>query len=223
MTVTKYQVMRKRRSEEKLIRSGFVVNEAFPLLPAEAEVQTRTAKEVAQRALSIYHLLAVIFHEKPEKIVECFIKEGLWEALTPREREIFSIPISNDDEEEKARKMRALQSSMLAWRIEGLWALLWSLGKVDQLELPIEELDPSVVQKRMPEIGSSLKPFIETAELRPLTEILDQIDLHYRIYWTLSEAKQEEKLLPLDFDSYILYERLHAFSWLARFEEDWDD
>jgi hypothetical protein len=223
MTVTKYQVMRKRRSEEKLTRLGFVVNEAFPLLPAEAEVQTRSAREVAQRALSIYNLLGVIFYEKPEKVVEWSIEEGLWGALTPKEKEIFSIPISDDDDEEKAWKMQSLRTNMLTWRIEGLLVLLWSLGKVDKLELPIEKLDPTEVQRAVPELGSSLQEFIETARLRPLTEILDQIDLHYRIYWAMSEAEQQGELLPLNFDSYILYERLHAFSWLARFEEDWDD
>ncbi|SFJ45257.1 DUF4272 domain-containing protein [Thermoflavimicrobium dichotomicum] len=223
MTVTKYQLMRKQRSEENLQRVGLEVNPAFPVLPGEADIQTRSAEEVAKRALALYNLLGVIFYESPEEVVQWTINEGLWDSLSPREKEIFSIPISDQDPAEKAWALRSLKSNILTWRIEALWVLLWCLGKVDRLELPQEKLDGSGIREVMPELGEPVQAFIEQARLRPLSEVLDQIDLHYRIYWTMSEAEEQEKELPVYFDSYILYERLHAFSWLAGFEEEWDD
>ncbi|RAL21452.1 DUF4272 domain-containing protein [Thermoflavimicrobium daqui] len=223
MTVTKYQLLRKQRSEEKLLQSGLIVNPSFPVLPSEADIQARSAQDVAKRALALYNLLGVIFYEEPEKIVQWTIDEGLWDSLSPREQEIFSIPTSGKDAGEKSWALKALRSNILTWRVEALWILLWCLGKVDYLGLPQEKIDGSEIREFMPALGESVHAFVTQAKLRPLSEILDQIDIHYRVYWAMSEAEEEGKELLIHLDSFILYERLHALSWFAGFEEEWDD
>lgn len=82
--------------------------------------------------------MGVIFFKEPDKVVKWAVDEGLWDSLSPLEQHIFRVPISDLSPDEKKRKQQTMQSNMLIWRIEGLLTLLWGMGLVEKLELPVE-------------------------------------------------------------------------------------
>jgi hypothetical protein len=60
--------------------------------------------------------------------------------------------------------------------------------------------------------------------LRPAVEILDALDLHYRLHWLVRQARLDGKPLPAGVDAGVVSERHHALNWLTRFEEaGWDE
>ncbi len=193
----------------------------FPVYPERNEVYLRLAEEVAQRALALHLLLGVIFYEEPEKIVEWAKREGLWGSLSPQEQKVFEVPISDLSPAEKKWRQQVMQSNLLTWRIEGLLALLWSMYLVEELELPTERCDGGTIAEVMPNLGDSLKTFINQAQLRPIEEIVHMLEQHFQIYNHQIEAFENEE--ELRFDMLVTYERIHALNWVCGLIDEWDD
>lgn len=215
-------IERKQRSEGKLHSIGLDPNPNIPALEDETMIQLRSPEEIAIRAFLLHALMGVIFYEKPAEVVRWVQTEGLWESLTPKEKKIFLIPISNLDEGQKAWQQKALQSNLLTWRIEGLWALLWSLGKIDLLDWPKEKCDGGLLRGCVPELGESVQSYIKNARLRNISDLLDEIDLTYRIHRSFAEEGGVQPILE-SFDQMIVYERIHAFAWIVNWLDEWDD
>jgi len=141
--------------------------------------------------------------------MEFLKKRKVADSLSPQEREFLKRDDLSDEEK-----------GAMTWRYEALWALLWALGKVDELEFPEKQSDASKAIKIVIESGDE---FVEKAELRDASEILDQADLNYRCYWLVRDAMLKEK--PLEkISASINYERLYALNWLIRYmRKSWDD
>lgn len=210
---------RKQRSEAKLKANGVPVHPRLVYEESESAFRFQTAQDVAKRALALYNLLGVIFYEKPEEIVDWVKNEGLWSTLSPKEREIFEIPVSDLDEGEKVWKLRAMQSHRITWRTEALWALLWAMGEIEGLEWPTGQCDASWIGHIMPSLGDPTEPFIQNAQLRPVSEILDEADLVYRLMWAIQE---EGEKIPEDIETFTVYERFVALEWLTHGLQ-WDE
>ena len=200
---------RKERSESVLKKLDLQPASTLPTVTADEEVKLRDAKEVARRAIC---LMAVAGHAEAADTfdaVEFLKKRNVMDSLSPKEQEF----LRRDDLTEQ-------EKSSMTWRYEALWALLWALGKVDELEFPEKQSDASKAIKIVIESGDE---FVEKAELRDASEILDQADLNYRCYWLVRDAMLKEK--PLEkISASINYERLYALNWLIRYmRKSWDD
>ncbi len=58
---------------------------------------------------------------------------------------------------------------------------------------------------------------------RPAAEILDALDLHFRLHWAARQASVEQKSPPTDLEPGVVVERRHALNWLVCFQDaDWD-
>lgn len=189
--------------------------EGLPPVIGEGEVDLRSAKEVARRAIA---LMAVAVRAEglgsgqPIPVEE--IRERLpqaFEVLTPVEQAFM-----NDDSPD--------QQSIInhAWRYECLLVLQWALGHFDQLHFPSAICDvPEVVGDIL---NRDRDQMIAEAKLRPTQEILDEVDLHFRLHWIARQASQEGKPAPAGLDIGVIQERRVALNWLIRFENaDWDD
>jgi hypothetical protein len=202
--------------------TGRVIMHNWPVLPPRNEGYLRTPKEVAERAMALHLLIGVIFYHTPEEIVQWAIEEQLWDAITPDEKKIFSIPVSDElSPEEKQWQLKRLQTHRFTWRLEGLLALLWCLKKVDKLEPPIRKCDGGSLVSILPMPGDSLQAWIRNAELRSSGEIAQQLIDHLKMYRRHVEAYHRgEKTV---YDLYILYERCHALNWVSGLIDQWDD
>ncbi|MFD1408851.1 DUF4272 domain-containing protein [Kroppenstedtia eburnea] len=210
-----HDLVRKQQSERMLREHGIPMD---PGLKYVEDFQFRSPQEVARRALVLHALLGVIFYHRPLDVVEWVREEGLWEELTPREKEIFQIPLI-EDEGERVWKLRRMQSNRITWRMEALWALLWSLGKIETLGWPSGQSDAEQVGNAVPQLGESTESFIENAEFRPLSEIADQADLMFRLFHGLQRAREENSEAPAGVEPFTVYEWHLALQWIFH---DWE-
>jgi hypothetical protein len=98
---------------------------------------------------------------------------------------------------------------------------LWSIGRVDELDLPIERCDGSVMGEVLPALGESVQPFIASARLRPSEEMVHMLEQHLQLYNQQVEAYDKGEKHP--FDTMITYERIHALNWVCGLIDEWDD
>lgn len=63
-----------------------------------------------------------------------------------------------------------------------------------------------------------------TVALKPVSELLDALDLHYRLHWITTDFRMKDKQPPASIISDVIQERHYALNWLTNFENaDWDD
>ena len=203
---------RKERNEQFLKTLGVPVNPTLPRVESETEASLREPKEVAKRAIALYALISVAHQADPEGAVSWLKDEDLWEAVTPKEK-VF-LGSENPSQEEIIDA---------TWRAESLCTLLWALGKIEKSKLPTQLCDTELVQQIMSPVESSCAAFVTDATLRSTSEILDEMDLIYRIDWAIVDARLNNKEPPGGFDPGVVYERHYALNWLTRYSDDWDD
>lgn len=202
-------VKRKARSMEILKKRNLKPLPALPTITADEEVDLRKPADVARRAIC---LMAVAAHAEAGEEFDAsdFLKtEKVWGALSPEEKKFVQSKKLTDDEK-----------STMTWRYEALWALLWSLGKVDEIGFPGRQSDAA---EAISVIMKDPQKMISEAKLRPAAEILDQADLLYRCIWLVHYERKNNKE-PEGLSGSVVYERLFALNWLIQYmRQPWDD
>ena len=203
---------RKSQSESQLKKLKAPIISELPLLEEEAEAKLRDAKDVAQRILILTYLNVASEDEASKEEIVGFLKnKHLWDAVSPKEKKLFEKP-----------RLSEIESLSIAWQAEAVKCLLWSIQKINNLDLPFEEADINHLLDTLPEFLSDPYEFIQEAELRPTSEILDMSDFLYRLHSSILEI-DEEKLESLRINFNIVYERHYAINWLTYFAEGWDE
>lgn len=203
---------RKLLSESQLKKLKVPIISELPLLEEEAEAKLRDAKDVAQRILILTYLNVASEDEASKEEIVVFLKnKRLWDAVSPKEKKLFEKP-----------RLSEIESLSIAWQAEAVKCLLWSIQKINNLDLPFEEADINHLLDNLPEFLSDPYEFIQDAELRPTSEILDMSDFLYRLHSSILEI-DEEKLESLRINFNIVYERHYAINWLTYFAEGWDE
>lgn len=205
-------IHRKTRTEEFLSSIGVPLNLNLPRVEDVSEVRLRDALDVARRSIVLYCMSAVGFGAEADRAVRWLKDQALWDCTSPDEREFLT--------NENSSKQRVVEAS---WRVESLWTLLWSMGKIDSLEFPIDVCDVEKVQDLMPVPDSDCKSFLADSRLRSLSDVLDQVDLIYRIHWAVREAQLTRQLTPCAINPSVVYERHYALNWLVGYADQWDD
>lgn len=205
-------VQRKENNEQYLKTLGIPVNPHLPHVESENEAKFRNPEEVAKRALVLYALISVAHQADRELAVSWLKNEDLWQSVSPKEKAFLENSTTPEREVIEA-----------SWRVESLWTLLWSLGKVEELGLPKELCDSDLIQQIMPEPEMPIAQFINQASLRPPSEILDATDLIYRIHWADVDARLNNRETPGGLYAGIIYERHYTLNWLTWYAKDWDD
>ena len=144
----------------------------------------------------------------PVKEIERRIPLG-FAALTPKERDFMSA--------ESPSKQEVVNH---VWRYEALTVLAWSVRVLPDLPFPKNICDVPALAKAMFERVA--QPFV--ADLRTPAEILDALDLHYRLHWAPTDARMRGQPPPNGVEPGVVAERHYGLNWLTRFQgADWDD
>lgn len=206
---------RKARSDALLEARGLRVPDSLPPLVGEPELRLRGAGETAGRALAL--LLVAARAESlnsgeplPIDQLRGRCPQG-FDHLSPKEREFL------------AQALPPRQAIVqFAWRYEALACLEWALGWVDELPFPAAICDvPRTVGVILDADPAAL---LRTARLRPPGELLDALDLHYRLHWAVRQAQVDQREGPAGVEGGVVLERHYALNWLVRFEESgWDE
>lgn len=204
-------LQRKSRSEQVLKAEGVPVNKFLPVIETEKEAKRRSKEEVAYRAMA---LLAVALKGEglPQKDIERLVRDyQLTSYFSPEELTFIKDPHPSDDDNVK-----------FVWRYEAAWTLLWSLGYVDKLDKPTQACDVKKAVQTL--LKRSPAQFVKDAKLRPLPEILDQVDRIYRYDWAVVDARVNNKAAPAKLDADVTVERHYALNWLIGYmNQAWDD
>lgn len=205
---------RKRDTETLLKALNIPFIEHLPLLEEDNEAKSRTAQEIAERVLILTYLNYVSeVPEEREKVID-FLKNtnSLWGSVSPNEKGLFLKENLTDQE-----------YANISWRSEAIWLLLWTIKKVDKLELPTEQVDVNEIVLRLPNFLSDTTEFIQSATIRPTSEILDISDLTYRLHWAARNADLHDEPIPADLDLSVIMERHYAINWVTYYADDWDE
>lgn len=205
---------RKARTEARLAGRGLHPSNHLPPLAAEPELRLRGVPETGRRAVA---LLAVALRAEslasgnPLPAAELERKlPGLSQVLSPQEAAFVAAERPGDAE-----------LAQFSWRYECVKTLEWALG-LAELPWPDQPCDAAqtarTLLERLEDVATN------TLTLRPGAEILDALDLHYRLHWLVRQARKEGKPLPEGVDAGVVSERHHALNWLTCFEDaGWDD
>ena len=204
---------RKKQTEKYLKSLNVPFIDHLPLIEEENEVKIRTAQEIAERILILVYLAYVSeVPDERENVIEFLETNLLWDKVSPDEKELFQKEELTDQE-----------TTNISWRSEGVWLLLWTINKVDKLELPTEQVEIPKIVSLLPEFLTDPTEFIKNAIVRPTTEILDQSDLVYRLHWATRNADLNNQPMPANLDLSIIMERHYAINWVTFYADEWDE
>jgi uncharacterized protein DUF4272 len=201
---------RKARSEARLQALGIPFIPHLPPVPGDEEALLQPPTEVARRAVA---LLAVALRgeglEQPV-VLSILRNTGLWDACSPAEQAFLTDPHPD---------RQALVNA--AWRYEALAVMLWALGHLE-LRPPAAICDVAGIAGFMKEYG--LEELVAKAQLRPLPQILEELDFTYRCHWAVVDARASGRPAPGGLDPGVVFERHYALNWLTvHGDEEWDD
>ncbi|MCR1004212.1 MAG: DUF4272 domain-containing protein [Stenotrophomonas maltophilia] len=204
---------RRARSQQQLQAHELRVPPSLPPVLGAAEAQLRAPAQVWARAQALLACAlraeALQSGEPPLSLAELAERlPALPEALSPAEAAF----IAHGDAE---------AALPFGWRYESLAVLLWALGLSEALPWPQATCAvPDVVGALLQKADSGSEP----ATLRDTAELLDALDLHYRLHWVAREAQRQGAPMPGALEEGVIYERHYALNWLFCFEQaDWDD
>lgn len=212
--VSSYKTAEQRKKETEAILDSLCIPyiDHLPLIEEENEVKVRTAMEIAERILILTYLNYISeVPDKRDEVIDFLKTNSLWEKVSPEEKGLFQKKVW--DRKEKIN---------ISWRSEAIWLLLWSINKVEKIELPTEQVEIAEIVSRLPDFLSDPKEFIETAIIRTKSELLDISDLIYRLHWAVRHTELNN-LETLNVDSGVIEERHYAINWVTYYAEEWDE
>jgi len=206
---------RKARVMAQVSALGIDAPPTLPPVISEPEVDLRPGSVVAKRCLALF--VAAVRAESLAAKQAIPIDELLSQfhlavpAFTPKERTFIDTPSPSEQD-----------VISFAWRYEALYLLEWVLGLAAELPFPTEICDVPLTARLA--IDNNVQQFVDSARLRPAGEILDALDLHYRLHWAVRQARVDRREAPANLNPGVIQERHYALNWLVRFEDaEWDD
>ena len=206
---------RKTRSEALLARRGLQVTPGLPPVVGAAEAQWRPPAEVAGRAMAL--LVVATYAESMrdgDPLGVAQLRERLpaaFDHLSPKEQAFLQMSEAD---------MHTV--NQMGWRYESLALLAWALGLLPELAYPEQICDVGGLCATL--LQTATPAWLQQARLRPVGEMLDALDLHFRLHWLTREAELGRRELPPKLIPSVVLERHYALNWLVRFENaGWDD
>jgi Domain of unknown function (DUF4272) len=203
------QVMRKAWAEDVLNGQGIPVNKHLPCIESGAEVQLRSAREVADRLLALA-IVAVKGEGLEQEAIEGIIADKNARGLfTPKELAFINDPEPSDHDK-----------TQFVWRYEAAWVLYWALNYTDEpLSFPGAICDVPLLVETVRDAED-----LSTNGLQSANDILNEADLIYRYHWAVRQASIDGDFAPGGLDGGVVMERHYALNWLIRYcDADWDD
>lgn len=208
-------IRRKQATTALLRERGVPTAAGLPPVVSEVEVDLRSPDEVARRCLALFACAVraeSIAGGEPIPLPQLRQRLPLaFEAMSPTEQAFMADPSPDQ---------QAIVNH--TWRYEALAVLRWALGSGPALGLPSDLCDVSAVARAM--LDTPGADLLASARLRPTAELLDALDLTYRLAWAVTDARVNDHP-PLDaLEPGVVAERHYALNWLTRFgDADWDD
>lgn len=174
--------------------------------------ETRSAEEIARRALTLAAVISCAYGEDRVHISDWLKNENLWQEVTSQEREFLTS------------KTSAEVASRFSWKIEALVPLLWVMGKIDIMPGIDKQCDTESLKQAVIWPPNLTQAYISSACLRDEETIYDEYEKVYQAHWAVRDAEINNKPVPEGIDPEVIYERHYGFNWLTGYMgQSWDD
>jgi hypothetical protein len=202
---------RKVKAENDLILKGkgYRVNDWLPIIERPS---MRSLDEIKGR-MSVMNALINISFDAPIFIIKEWIGKSNFDHYLSK----WETAILEKDSDD----LTVIESNGLRWYLEGLWALMWVTGMIDELDEKnwcgdhMASLLPNL------EEGETNEKLDSINTLLPEESLFKMLDYYYRLHWyCVDERLQGRKALV---DEGLVYERRKALEWAMNQELDWDD
>jgi Domain of unknown function (DUF4272) len=204
----------KRKEKTELYLKGLDIpfNIGLPPIEEESDAIIRTAADIAKRIFILVYLGVYSENIARNEIIDFLKSEQLWDTVSEFEKKLLL-----------KKKLTEKDKINISWRSEGIYLMLWTINKIDNLGLPIEQCDIGTMLDLLPNTFDSTKEFVRNATIRPVAEILDKSDLIYRLHWAAREADSNDEDIPGNIDTGIIQEWHYAINWITYYDENWDE
>jgi hypothetical protein len=183
----------------------------LPPLDPDEDLSTRPVLDVFHRMRGnfLYFMRGnFALHDVPfAEFRERLDRLQAWDHLSPNERRVVDSPTPTEQQ--------IIQTS---WALEAVFALQWSLGLVSDLPWPTALCDMQDTVDIMKATTTC-----DNLTLRPLSDLLDQMDVHYRLHWACRESMLHGDEPPGELNESVILERRRALEWLVYPDRPWDD
>lgn len=92
---------------------------------------------------------------------------------------------------------------------------------IDNLDFPKDEIEISKIVDLLPDFKGETQNFINSAQLRTTSELLDISDLVYRLHWATRHQKNDVNSNGIN--QSIVSERHYAMNWITYYCDSWDE
>lgn len=200
---------RKARTVAALEKRRISVPATLPPLVGETELAMRTNDEAVGRARA---LLLIALRADSVASGEPMSVELLRDKMPLADDYLSHDELAFLEHETPSQQ----DCAQLIWRYESLFLLEWALGLVDELPFPDAPCDSASTAATLISMRGP--------QLRSATEILDALDLHYRLHWHVRQKRLRKQGEAEGVDADVLMERHRALNWLVRFQHaPWDE
>lgn len=177
----------------------------LPMLDAELEM--RSTDETISRILAMSAVAAVAYGFDKVKAMAWLKQEALAPSLT--------------EEEKRFVFEGAGQPYRFQIQIEGMWALAWAMGIVNEMNFSKDCDNRFASMLPNLKVSQSSGDFRGKANPRPLEQVVAACDLAYCLHWAIRQSEISGKQSPANLKPYIVGERRRALEWLLS-KEPWD-
>ncbi|MGG0655864.1 DUF4272 domain-containing protein [Rummeliibacillus pycnus] len=200
---------RKLQSENILNSQGIPLNAHLPEILDDREAILKAKEEIIDRAFALAIVSGKAMGGSKKKVKE-FIQRYGADAFFTRKEQIFISSLFT----KKQDKIN------FTWKLESLWVLLWSLGLISDLGSPKNLCNVDLTFETI--LGFKKEELLTKVQLKTLPEVLDELDIVYRMHWAVREAHLKSFEIPPQLDPGVVMERHYALNWLIG-KDDWDD
>lgn len=173
----------------------------------------RNAEEIARRTILLHCTVAAAHGVSKQDIAQWLQIEKLHAELTPREARFMAAAAPAQNE-----------VTWMSWLAEAQFVLLWSIGKIGQMPLPISKCDTGLILKVMPGLFTTTNPFILSAKLRASGELEVEYERIYDIHCTVRGALRKGAQPPNGYDKDVVFFRHYALNWITGYcGQAWDE
>ena len=205
---------RKQRTTAVLQLAEIPVHKGLPVTAPDPEVVPQSISDVIDRLCSL--LVVAVRAESLTEGNPISLEQlrghlpRAFAGLTTKEEAFLSV-----EEPTQQNLLNAL------WRYECVPVLLWALGLMDQLEFPHQVCDVPAITDLV--LGADLNTLESEGQLRPVSELLDEVDLMYRLHWAIRDRELNNQEPISGVEPGVVMERRNALEWLVDTATAWDD
>lgn len=211
----------KRREESNnLIKQlGITCYENLSLVEDQTQVALKNPDKIAKRAIA--SLLSIQLAcdignnvqdiKKSKDITKKLLNHyDVYDELLESEKALFL---------ENPNKQNAIN---VVWTYEAYWALVWALGLVEDIGWPNKIVDGLEAIKLLQK-SKDYEDFKSKIKMRDIEEVLDKLDLFYRLHWACVNKRIDSKTEIKDLNPEVVMERRRGLEWLVSPLDDWNE